>query len=200
MHCKLFLSAWFLFCGPSLCGKVTFYCLDYSTETDLDLRMYMVTQSSYINTSTSYCKMFWKKVTVVDRTFHFKITKKSHLCRKCTRQFHLHFRRWYIQKPGKKSIFRIGKEFFSMGRKVSLHCAYLSQTYSQMSKQLCRDNCIVIVLFRQDESICPHAFDEHFTPEVSYDKLREWCLLCWNEPRGFLVRVKDFDFNDSINI
>lgn len=89
------------------------------------------------------------------------------------------------------------REFFSMGRHKSLDCAYLSQTYSKIPKQLCRDNCNVIVLFRQDETNLRHAFDEHVTPDVSYDKFKELCSLCWNEPHGFLVIAKDFNLNNG---
>lgn len=89
------------------------------------------------------------------------------------------------------------REFFSMGRHKSLDCAFLCQTYSMIRKQLCRDNCNVIVLFRQDGTNLRHVFDEHVTPDLSYEKFKELCSFCWNEPHGFMVIVKDFDLNNG---
>lgn len=55
----------------------------------------------------------------------------------------------------------------------------------------------VVVLFREDETNLRYVFDEHITPDRHYDKFEELCSICWSEPHGFMVIVKDFNRNNG---
>lgn len=90
------------------------------------------------------------------------------------------------------------REFYSMGRHKKIDVAYLCQTYSKIPKQLIRDNCNVIVLFKQDDVNLRHVYDEHVSPDVTYDDFKRLCSRCWNDSNfGTLVIVKDFNMNDG---
>lgn len=90
------------------------------------------------------------------------------------------------------------RAFYSMGRHKSIDVAYLSQSYMKIPKHLVRDNGNIIVLFKQDDVNLKHVFGEHVCPDMSYEKFKELCSLCWNEHKhGFLVIIKDFDLKDG---
>lgn len=89
------------------------------------------------------------------------------------------------------------REYFSMCRHKSIDAAYLCQTYSKIPKQLIRDNCNVIVLFKQDDINLRHVFDEHVSPDMSYENFKKLCADCWNTPFGFMVIAKEFDLADG---
>lgn len=85
------------------------------------------------------------------------------------------------------------REYFSMGRHNSIDCFYLCQTYSHIPKHLIRDNANLIVLFKQDELNLKHVYSDHVNTDMSFDKFKELCGLCWNDKYGFLVIDKDRD-------
>lgn len=89
------------------------------------------------------------------------------------------------------------KEYFSMGRHKSIDPIYLCQTYSKIPKQMLRDNLGVIILFRQDDTNLRHVFEEHVSPDMTYDAFKYLCSKCWHDQYGFLVIVKEFDLNDG---
>ena len=90
------------------------------------------------------------------------------------------------------------REYFSMCRHRNIDSAYICQTYSKVPKQLIRDNCNMIVIFRQDERNLKHIFEEHVSPDFTYDEFKRICSKCWNENRyGNMVVVKDFDLNNG---
>lgn len=89
------------------------------------------------------------------------------------------------------------REYFSMCRHKSIDAAYLCQTYTKIGKQLIRDNCNVIVLFRQDDINLRHAYEEHVSPDMSYDDFKKLCAMCWNDKHGFLCIMKDFDLKEG---
>lgn len=83
------------------------------------------------------------------------------------------------------------RRYFSMGRHKGVDCFYLSQTYSRIPKQLVRDNANVIVLFKQDERNLRHIFNDHVTPDMTFDEFKTICGECWKDNHGFLTIVKD---------
>lgn len=89
------------------------------------------------------------------------------------------------------------REYYSMCRHKDIDAAYLCQTYSKVPKQMVRDNCNVIVVFKQDEINLKHIFDEHVSPDMSFDDFKKVCSECWNDRYGTLVIAKDFDLNDG---
>lgn len=87
------------------------------------------------------------------------------------------------------------RQYFSMGRHKGIDAIYLCQTYTKIPKQLIRDNCNLIVIFRQDDLNLKHIFDEHVTPDLSFDQFKNFCSECWKDKYGCLVIVKDFNVN-----
>lgn len=88
------------------------------------------------------------------------------------------------------------RAYFSMGRHRGLDCFYLTQTYTRVPKHLLRDNCNFIVLFKQDELNLRHVYTEHINADMSFDKFKELCALCWNkDDRGFVLIDKTRDVN-----
>lgn len=87
------------------------------------------------------------------------------------------------------------REYYSMCRHKNIDAAYLCQTYSKIPKQLIRDNSNVIVLFKQDEINLKHVFEEHVSPDMTFDRFKEMCSECWKENYDCLVIVKDFNLN-----
>lgn len=89
------------------------------------------------------------------------------------------------------------REYYAMCRHKDIDASYLCQTYSKIPKQLIRDNCNVIVLFKQDEINLKHVFDEHVSPDMIFDEFKHICSQCWSENYGTLVIVKDFPLNNG---
>jgi len=80
------------------------------------------------------------------------------------------------------------RAYFSMGRHRGVDCFYLTQTYTRVPKHLLRDNCNFIVLFRQDDLNLRHVYDEHVNTDMTFDKFKEVCSICWNsDERGFVL-------------
>lgn len=89
------------------------------------------------------------------------------------------------------------REYYSMCRHKDIDAAYLCQTYSKIPKQLIRDNCNLILLFKQDEINLKHVFDEHVSPDMSFDEFKKMCSKCWIDKYGTLVIAKDFPLNNG---
>jgi len=88
--------------------------------------------------------------------------------------------------------------FYSMCRHRSIDVAFLCQTYVAAKKHLLRDNANILVIFKQDDLNLKHIFDEHVSPDMSYETFKRICSACWNKNKfGFLTIVKDFDLNDG---
>jgi len=90
------------------------------------------------------------------------------------------------------------RAYFSMGRHKGLDCFYLTQTYTRVPKHLLRDNCNFIVLFKQDEINLKHVYAEHVNADMTFEKFKELCTLCWNkDARGFVLIDKTRGVNDG---
>jgi len=79
------------------------------------------------------------------------------------------------------------REFFSMGRHKSIDCFYLCQSYTREPKHLIRDNANFIVLFKQDELNLKHVYDDHVSPEITFDDFKSMCIICWKKKYDFLT-------------
>lgn len=88
------------------------------------------------------------------------------------------------------------KEYFSFGRHKNVDCLYLSQTYSAIPKQLLRDNCNFLVLFKQDGTNLKHIFNDH-VHDMTYGQFENLCQQCWRYPFGMLVIDCDSKFNEG---
>jgi len=89
------------------------------------------------------------------------------------------------------------REYFSMGRHNNIDSFYLCQTYAKIPKHLIRDNANVIVLFKQDELNLKHVFNDHVGSDMTFDKFKSMCSLCWQKTYGFLSIFKDNDLNNG---
>lgn len=89
------------------------------------------------------------------------------------------------------------REYYSMCRHKNIDAAYLCQTYSKIPKQLIRDNCNLIILFKQDEVNLKHVYDEHVSPDMTFEQFKVICSKCWSEKYETIIIVKDFDLNNG---
>lgn len=83
--------------------------------------------------------------------------------------------------------------YFSMGRHKSIDCIYICQTYARIPKHLLRDNANMIVLFKQDEMNLIHVYKDHVCTDMSFEKFKDICSICWQDKYGFLVINKEND-------
>ena len=90
------------------------------------------------------------------------------------------------------------RNFFCMGRHRGVDSFYLCQTYSKVPKQLIRDNCNMVVLFKQDEMNLKHAYDDHVTTDMSFEEFKRMCSKCWNDSKySTLTIVKDCEIKEG---
>lgn len=87
------------------------------------------------------------------------------------------------------------RSYFSMGRHKNIDTFYLGQSYSRIPKQLIRDNCNLIILFRQDDMNLRHVYSDHVNTDMSFDKFKELCAYAWRDRHGFIVIDKTRDLN-----
>ena len=77
--------------------------------------------------------------------------------------------------------------FFLRGRHRDISCFYLSQCYTKICKKSgIRSNFNYLILFKQDLVNLRQVFVEYVT-DLTFEKFKQFCNTCWNEPYGFLV-------------
>lgn len=77
--------------------------------------------------------------------------------------------------------------FFLRGRHKNISCFYLSQSYTKIPKKSgIRENFNYLILFRQDSVNLRQLYNEYIT-DLSFEKFRNLCDLCWREVYSFLV-------------
>ena len=82
--------------------------------------------------------------------------------------------------------------YFSMGRHSQTDSFYLAQSYCRIPKHLVRDCANLIVVFRQDMLNMKKIYDDHVNMDMTLEKFKEICLLCWDQHQyGFLVIDKE---------
>lgn len=91
---------------------------------------------------------------------------------------------------------RIG-EFYCMGRHGKVDCVFLAQSYAKINKHMVRDNCNLLILFRQDELNLKKIFNEHVIGDMSYNEFKTICFKCWKEPYDFIVIIKDYPLTNG---
>lgn len=90
------------------------------------------------------------------------------------------------------------KNYYCLGRHRGIDCFYLTQTYTRVSKHLIRDNCNLLVLFRQDDVNLKHVYnDMGVACDMKFEDFRKFCLESWREKFGFAVISLDSDVNDG---
>lgn len=89
------------------------------------------------------------------------------------------------------------QEYFAMGRHNLLDVFFICQTYSSIPKQLIRDNANLLILFKQDGKNLRHVFDNHVSPDMSFEEFSALCNACWKNKHDFLVLNKDRDIKEG---
>lgn len=89
------------------------------------------------------------------------------------------------------------REYFCFGRHKNIDTFYLSQTYSSIPKQLIRDNANFLVIFKLDHTNLKHIYDDFVSVDMSLERFRQMCTICWEKPFGFLVIDKDSNLNNG---
>lgn len=89
------------------------------------------------------------------------------------------------------------KNYFSMGRHKSVDCFYLCQTYAKVPKHLIRDNANIIILFKQDELNLKHVYQDHVSPDITFDQFLCICKEVWNENHSFVTIDKESDLKNG---
>lgn len=88
------------------------------------------------------------------------------------------------------------REYFTMGRHMNIDSFYLGQTYTRVPKQLIRDNCNMLVIFKQDDLNLSHIYKNHVSADMTFEKFKELASYAWNKStHGFLTICKDFNIN-----
>ena len=89
------------------------------------------------------------------------------------------------------------RKYFAMGRHSGVDTFYLCQTYSQIPRQLVRDNANLLILFKQDDLNLRHAYNDHVNIDMKYDAFKDVCMEAWKDRYGFLVIDKDSPINEG---
>lgn len=88
------------------------------------------------------------------------------------------------------------KKYYCLGRHRNIDSFFLTQTYTRVSKHLIRDNCNLLILFRQDDMNLRHVFnDMGVACDLKFDEFKQFCLECWKEKYGFALIDLDSDVN-----
>lgn len=83
------------------------------------------------------------------------------------------------------------RSYFCRGRHKDIDSFCLNQTYSNIPKQLIRDNANLLVIFKQDALNLKHIYDDHVNTDMRFDQFQEICSECWQQNHEFLVVNKD---------
>lgn len=90
------------------------------------------------------------------------------------------------------------RKYYSLGRHQSVDSFYLTTTYARVGKHLIRDNCNLIIFFRQNDLNLRHIYsDMGVGCHMSFDRFQQFCLECWRERYGFAVIDMDSDLEDG---
>lgn len=88
------------------------------------------------------------------------------------------------------------KQYFSLGRHRSVDSFYLTTTYARVGKHLIRDNCNLLVCFRQDELNLKHIYNDMGVGcHMKFEHFQKFCFECWRDKYGFVVIDLDSEVN-----
>jgi hypothetical protein len=87
------------------------------------------------------------------------------------------------------------RNYFTMGRHKGIDTFYLGQTYSNIPKQLIRDNCNLLIIFKQDDMNLRHLYNDHVNTDMTFDQFKNLCAKAWKNKYGFVVIDKDSEID-----
>lgn len=80
------------------------------------------------------------------------------------------------------------RQYYSLGRHRSVDSFYLTTTYARVGKHLIRDNCNLLLFFRQDDLNLRHIFNDMGVGcHMRFDQFQTFCFECWRDRYGFVV-------------
>jgi len=79
------------------------------------------------------------------------------------------------------------KDYFSRGRHKKNSCIYLTQSYTNVDRQLIRNNINFLCVFEQIPKYTRAIYDDYIGTDFIFERFKEICDSCWNEDYGFLT-------------
>lgn len=86
-------------------------------------------------------------------------------------------------------------DYFCRSRHNNIDCFFLTQTYTMVQKRNLRDNCNFIIILKQDLTNMKHIYNDFVIGDMSFEKFKEMCNLCWTDAFGFLVIDRESELN-----
>jgi hypothetical protein len=91
----------------------------------------------------------------------------------------------------------VSKLFFTFGRHYKCCSFILSQAYCNVLKHEIRDQCNLIIVFKQDMLNMKHIWQENVNTDMSFSKFVDICSECWKHKYGFIVIDKTREINNG---
>ena len=173
-----------IICGPSNCGKTNVMISLLEDINGLKFENVYVYCKSLFQPKYEYLKKLLQPIKGIN---YFEYDNREDIM--------------HPSKARKNSIFifddvacdkqSIIRDYFSMGRHKLIDSFYLCQSYTHIPKHLIRDNSNFLIIFKQDELNLKHIYNDHVSPDVSFQQFCEICRLSWQNNYDFLVISKD---------
>lgn len=191
-HGKLFggASKRGIICGPSGCGKTSTIIALLTSKNGIRFENIYVYSKSLYQKSYEFLRALLNSIKEID---YFETSIEKDIIPPTD------------IKPNSIIVFddvictnqSIMRDFYCFSRHLNTDCFYLSQTYSSIPKQLIRDNTNLLILFKQDNTNLKHIYDDHVSSDMSFQRFKELCGMCWQRDHDFVVIDKDCDLNSG---
>lgn len=87
------------------------------------------------------------------------------------------------------------KEYFSRGRHRNIDSFFICQTYTNINKQLIRDNANLFIIFNMDLLNLKTIHRDVVSTDMNFETFINLCKHCWDESHGFLTICTESDKN-----
>ena len=77
-------------------------------------------------------------------------------------------------------------EFFTRGRHEDVDVYYISQSYFALPRQSIRNNCDILILFKQTLRDVQSMYYDIGAYDMKYDEFKEICLKAWDEKYNYI--------------
>lgn len=92
----------------------------------------------------------------------------------------------------------IVRKYYSLGRHRDVDSFYLTTTYARVGKHLIRDNCNLVIFFRQNDMNLKHIYNDMGVGcHMRFDQFQQFCFECWREQYGFVVIDMDSEVDQG---
>lgn len=178
--------------GPSNCGKTNLLISLIESEHGLKFENIYIYSKTLEQDKYQYLKKILKPLKKIG--FYTFTTSEKVIAPNVTKKNSIIIFDDVICDKNQENI----KNFYCLGRHRNIDCFYLTQTYTRIGKHLIRDNCNLLILFRQDDMNLKHVYnDMGVACDLKFEEFRKFCLECWREKYGFVVIDLDSDVNNG---